>query len=360
MSRALLFLPDISGFTEFVNSTEVEHSQHVIAELLEILLSANQLDLQLAEIEGDALFFYRDSIPSADALLAQMESMFTAFYEHLQLLEHNRICPCHACASAPNLQLKIIAHSGPLQFISVRNTKKPFGPEVIQAHRLMKNSVESNNYVLISQSLASDVELPSSSRDLFRFETGSNHYDNQEIHYHYSIVLPQELSLTPPEKIGRVHFEREPNFTMETEFPIPASTLMEYITNYQYRQSWTSGVDDLKYNEHEVTRLGTTHVCVLKTGTLDFEAVTKEGKEGQLVYGEMTSSPPPVDRIYQFYIVEDLPGGRSKLTNEVFWEARSPIKKGLIALIFRRVVVRNVRSAIDQLQNFVERRHSQK
>jgi len=57
MNSSLLFLPDISGFTEFVQTTEVEHSQHVISELLEVLIEANTEQLQLAEIEGDALFF---------------------------------------------------------------------------------------------------------------------------------------------------------------------------------------------------------------------------------------------------------------------------------------------------------------
>ena len=51
MSKSLLFLPDISGFTEFVQTTEINHSQHVISELLDILADANTQNLQLAEVE---------------------------------------------------------------------------------------------------------------------------------------------------------------------------------------------------------------------------------------------------------------------------------------------------------------------
>ena len=119
MSKSLLFIPDISGFTEFVQTTEVNHSQHVIAELLEVLVEANTQDLLLAEVEGDALFFYKEELVSSEKLLAQVETMYTAFYSHLKLLEKNRICPCNACSSAPKLQLKIIAHSGNLQHIEV-------------------------------------------------------------------------------------------------------------------------------------------------------------------------------------------------------------------------------------------------
>ena len=101
MSHSLLFIPDISGYTNFIQTTEVEHSQHVISELLEILIDANISGFELAEIEGDALFFYKENeVISSEMLLAQAETMFTAFYSHLKLLETNRICPCKACASA--------------------------------------------------------------------------------------------------------------------------------------------------------------------------------------------------------------------------------------------------------------------
>ena len=37
----LLFIPDISGFTDFVNETEVDHSRYIIQELLDTLINAN-------------------------------------------------------------------------------------------------------------------------------------------------------------------------------------------------------------------------------------------------------------------------------------------------------------------------------
>lgn len=83
MTPSLLFLPDISGFTEFVQNTEIEHSLHIISELLEVLIDANTEQLQLAEVEGDALFFYKENeIPSVEKLLSQVAHMFTAFYSH--------------------------------------------------------------------------------------------------------------------------------------------------------------------------------------------------------------------------------------------------------------------------------------
>ena len=83
---ALLFMPDISGFTQFVNETEILHSQHIVQELLEILIDSNHLNLEVCEVEGDAIFFYRfGDKPDLKGLLLQVEKMFIRFHvQHQQ------------------------------------------------------------------------------------------------------------------------------------------------------------------------------------------------------------------------------------------------------------------------------------
>ena len=53
--NATIFIPDISGFTEFLSTTELEHSSHIINELLELLIESNISDCILAEVEGDEI-----------------------------------------------------------------------------------------------------------------------------------------------------------------------------------------------------------------------------------------------------------------------------------------------------------------
>lgn len=356
MNKSLLFLPDISGFTKFVQTTEVEHSQHVISELLEVLIGANTQNLQLAEIEGDALFFYKEEeIPSLEKLLAQMETMFTAFYSHLKLLEKNRVCPCNACSTAPNLQLKIIAHSGELQFISVQNKRKPFGTQVIEVHRLMKNAVDSDNYVLLSKALTDHIALPQNyCSKLFNFNEGVNEYDGKTINYLYSIIDNKELKLKPFAQAKRVQFDKAPSLYFKMTFPVSATVLLEYITNYSYRHRWAKGVDKFEYNEHEVTRIGTEHVCVIDGKHLNFVTITKDGKPGQLVYGEMTTSPPPVDALYQYYVISPKTQHSCEMEVEVYWKAKSIIKKLLLLLFVKRLLGKNVEKSLNSLLEFVK------
>lgn len=355
MNKSLLFLPDISGFTNFVQTTEIEHSQHVISELLEILIDANGDEYQLAEIEGDALFFYKEgALPSEEQLFNRIIKMFSAFYSHLKLLETNRICPCHACAAAPNLHLKIIAHSAELKFISVKQNRKPFGPEVIEAHRLLKNSIDASNYLLMSKNLANEIGVSENvNSDLFSFATGKDLYDGKELEYIYSIIENEKLDIDPVGVINNLEFDSPPDINLETEIPANAEKLLEVISNYSYRGSWVNGVDKFVFNPNEVTRVGTEHKCIINNKDIDFIAVKKNVLPGQLVYGEKTLNPPLVDNLYQFFIITPIDDEKSSLTAEVYFVSESIIKKKLVDLFVKRIIVKNLRESIENLKSFV-------
>ena len=356
MSKSLLYLPDISGFTEFVQTTEIGHSQHVISELLEVLIKANTLNLKLAEIEGDALFLYKEEIPSLEQLLAQVETMFTAFYSHLKLLEQNRICPCKACSTAPNLQLKIIAHSGELQFITVQDKRKPFGIEVIEVHRLMKNNVDSDNYVLFTQDLTNNIELTDNYQSkLFDFKKGENVYDGKNIAYLFSLISKTKLKIKPSTQLKNLIFDYPPQISFEKIMPLPAPQLFEYLTNYRYRSEWVEGVDKFEFNSNEVTRIGTEHTCVINTKQLDFVTVTKKVESNQLVYGEMTTSPYPVDELYQFYMLTPTSENSCNLKIEVYWKAKSPIKKIILKFFAKKALRKNTQLALEKILQFAKK-----
>ena len=106
-NRGLLFIPDISGFSRFVNAVELEHSRFIIQQLLEVLIRANDSGLQISEIEGDAILFYKFGEPVAlRALYTQVEKMFRAFHQYLVAYDHHKICQCKACISAVDLTVK--------------------------------------------------------------------------------------------------------------------------------------------------------------------------------------------------------------------------------------------------------------
>lgn len=356
MSNSLLFIPDISGYTNFIQNTEIEHSEHVIAEILEVLIAANTQGLELAEIEGDALFFYKENnILSQEKLLAQIETMYTAFHSHLKMLEKNRICTCNACATAPNLRLKIIVHAGEMQFLKVQGSKKPFGNAVITAHRLLKNSVNDNNYIILSKELTQSLGLSKEYQsNLYSFQEGSDEYDGKKVDYLFALIDHQKLKLKLFEDPFNVQFDKAPNLFFEQTIEASSDEILEYITNYRHRHLWVKGVDSFDFNENEVTRLGTEHVCNINGRQLNFVTVTKAAAPNEIVYGELTKSPPPVDELYSFYIIEPLGTVKSRVKVEVFWKAKSPLKKLIMALFVKGSLKKATLDSFQNLKALVE------
>lgn len=145
--KGLVFIPDISGFTELVRNTDLVTGRIITQELLSTLVQHNTLKMKIAEIEGDAIFFFKwKSIPTAEELYDQFETMKTAFDEKVEALQIRFNLKL-------NLHLKAIAHYGAIAAYSIGRFHKIYGEVVVEAHRLLKNNVPGRSYLLITDEL---------------------------------------------------------------------------------------------------------------------------------------------------------------------------------------------------------------
>jgi len=256
---ALLFMPDISGFTQFVSETEVMHSQHIVQELLEILIDSNHLNLQVSEIEGDAIFFYRPGDkPDIKSLLQQVEKMFTRFHAHLKLYEHQRICPCGACKNAVDLSLKIIVHFGDVTGISIKEHKKLFGKDVILLHRLLKNSLNRREYVLFTEGLIDELEhhhLP----NWYMPQQASEQYDVGEVRFYFSDLSDLHKTVRVDLPVYNSSSKTYVAFAEEEVIPAPMEKIFETLITMQRRQKVTRGEKD----NDAIIKIGEQHPCLI-------------------------------------------------------------------------------------------------
>ena len=156
-NRGLLFIPDISGFSRFVSKMEIDHSRLIIQELLEELINANQIGLQVSEVEGDAILFYKfGESPELEEIYQQVEKMFCEFHSLLNTYEYRKFCQCKACTTAIDLTLKVITHYGEFTSYQVKDYNKLIGKDVIVAHQLLKNDIEQHEYWLVTDDLLQD------------------------------------------------------------------------------------------------------------------------------------------------------------------------------------------------------------
>ena len=152
--QALIFIPDISGFTKFVTKCEINHTNHIISNLINIILDSNPLELKVSEIEGDAvLFYFKGMPPKKEEIIQQSKRMFIDFHTNLKAMERNFFCKCGSCTTASNLTLKFIVHYGICKEVPIHNSTKLIGSDVILAHRLLKNNVPEREYILLSENI---------------------------------------------------------------------------------------------------------------------------------------------------------------------------------------------------------------
>jgi len=155
ISPALIMIPDISGFTQYINNADLSHSQVRIASLLEAILESNILGLHVSEIEGDAILFYSmNNTSTYDQIIEQCKLMFTRFHEKLKEFEGSG-CQCGSCHKLQKLTLKFILHFGQLGSVMVQDYCKLYGKDMIIAHRLLKNKILTKEYILFTQNFIS-------------------------------------------------------------------------------------------------------------------------------------------------------------------------------------------------------------
>jgi hypothetical protein len=152
--HGFLVLADISGFTAFVTGTELEHGPPIIAALLEEVIRRISPPLEIRAVEGDAVFAlgpHGNVLPPA-RLLEVLRDGFSGFREKQRELEADDSCSCNACRAIGRLRLKAIGHYGAFLDHTVGGRTQSAGPDVILAHRLLKNGLaRSGDYALLTR-----------------------------------------------------------------------------------------------------------------------------------------------------------------------------------------------------------------
>lgn len=313
----LLFIPDISGYTKFINEVAIDHSTHIITELLEIVIASNTLDLKVAEIEGDAIFFYHiGKKPAVKDLIAQAETMFFKFHQHLSTYQDSRICQCGACATAHKLTLKFVCHFGETTIRRVGKHTKLFGPDVTLVHRLLKNNVLSSEYLLLTSSMEiSEAEHLPQWVELKR--SANNYKEIGTVVYNYIPLEPIKGLI--PKHVSRTKFQkfRRP-VTGSLQMKVPLRKLHGVITNFSLRPRWILGLRHIKAQDY-LNTIGSKHLCVMPTTTMEFQVTAQNINKGLVEYVEQSNSISWLSPLNVIFILKRISTEVTKMTIEIHY-----------------------------------------
>ena len=313
-NKGLLFIPDISGFTRFINETEIDHSRLIIQELLELLINANNLGLEISEIEGDAILFYKfGESPRLDELYRQVEKMFCDFHRQLMAYDYRRFCQCKACSSAINLTLKVITHYGEFTGYNVKNFQKLIGKDIIVAHQLLKNDIEQHEYWLITDSMLQSNPPPGFA-EWMQWSSSAKQTENGEIAFRYTQLSPLK-NRVQPELIPQLHLAKKTKMISHSkEYDANIIALFHAAGDFAYRRWWKTGVKAVEEVSHFLPRVGMRCRCLMENGESFIYASSYSFSPERIEFSETDET----DNSTTYYTLEKLNDNRTKLTIEYY------------------------------------------
>ncbi|OLO99110.1 hypothetical protein BVU76_27340 [Mycolicibacterium porcinum] len=232
-----LLIADISGYTNFLTSTELAHAQAIVHELTSLVREHLVPPMHFVKLEGDAVFCYADgpAFRDGERFLELIEVCYVDYSNRLLNMARNTTCPCSACAAIGSLDLKFVCHYGNFIVESEGGRVDLAGPDVILVHRLLKNSVSERTgieaYALFTQAclrrLPQSFQLPPHEEvyESFGVTAGGVHDLKQsasaiqDAHRHYIGAEDADLVLT-------------------VDVPVPPAVAWKYWVDPVERQRW--------------------------------------------------------------------------------------------------------------------------
>ena len=347
-NKGLIFIPDISGFTRFVNETEIDHSRLIIQELLEIIINANQVGLEISEIEGDAILFYKfGEIPNLEELYQQVEKMFCDFHRNLVAYDYRRFCQCKACMSAIDLTLKVITHYGEFAGYNVKNFSKLIGKDIIVAHQLLKNDIEQHEYWLVTNSLLNDQAIPGFT-EWMKWNSSTKQTEQGNISFQYTQLSPLKNGIAPeplvldeiPDKIKMMSFTKD----YETDI----IKLFHETGDFNYRSSWQDGVKSVEEVNHFLPRVGTRCKCTNEDGQSTIYATSYSYQPDRIEFSE-TDEHKNNSTYYTLEKIEDM---KTRLTID-YYVNKNMMQEKLFSITQKNKMEEMFRKSLVNLEKLV-------
>lgn len=266
VSGYLLFA-DITGYTSFLAGTSTDAGSRITTALLEELIDALFPPFDVANIEGDAVFFHApdDGTASGQTVLDAIDTLYCAFTDRVQALHYGASCPDDPARLAGALDLKLVVHFGEYALARLAGRQEVTGSSVVALHRLAKNTVTRDTghsgYAMLTSHAVDRMGLRPFFEALESRAEEVEHLGSIET-YVYPLAPVWERR-----RRGIRHFvERDESLLIDElriDLTEPPCRSWELVTEPRYRAEWIRGVKGISVENREEGRagLGTVQNC---------------------------------------------------------------------------------------------------
>lgn len=230
--QGFLVCADITGYTHYLDESELDHASRILSDVLDLLLGEVQTPLRLSRVEGDAVISYA---PAADAvnpqvLVDRLENTYVAFRRALDQIVANSMCGCRACANLSWLDLKFIVHHGEFVVQRIGTQDELVGPSVNLLFRLAKNTIRETlgmaGYLAFTEAAVTALAIPGYAAQLVEHLEPAASGDSQRL-------LVKDMAPIWEERRARGTLDLAAEgvlVTMERQFPARLTVVWDYLT----------------------------------------------------------------------------------------------------------------------------------
>ena len=348
--NGLLFIPDISGFTKFVNETAIDHSRIIIEELLENIINSNKIGLHISEVEGDAILFYRfGGNPSFEELSSQVEKMFCNFQRQIKYYENTRMCTCAACTSAVNLSLKIITHYGEFSSYTVKDFSKLIGKDVIVAHQLLKNDIDLHEYWLATNNLFPAEKKTEQLPEWLQWQHGIKQTENGNISFDYSLLTPLKENIEPELPTDRTLGENKIKVASAAKI-INAEIIHVFsmMGNLPLRNKWQAGVKNIDKINHPIYHLGIRFRAITNKGSTVFYSSSFSDADNMFCLSETDEN-----KTQSIYVtLKPVAENKTSVTLDLYLPHKS-FNNVIFSLFMKKRIEKNFKQSLNNLEQLL-------
>jgi len=232
-NHGYFIVTDISGYTEYLTKSELEHAHAILQSLFEAQLENIRHPLLVSGFRGDAILMYAPATNfiNAQSFVESLENLYVVYMDTLRQMQFNTTCTCRACANMKKLDLKMCIHYGEYMIQKLAGREELLGADVIVPHRMAKNNVAAETgikpYALFSEAAARQLNLTELCADLALYQETYEHIGEVK-------MLVHNLGTAWERELARKSLVVEPQeawINFELEFPYPPSLLWDYLTN---------------------------------------------------------------------------------------------------------------------------------
>ena len=274
-NNGFLVVADITGYTTYLNHSELEHAQDVLKTLLDLLIGHTRPPLVLSGLEGDAVLSY--TIDSdrfeGQAFVEMIETTYVAFKRAIDLMVMNTTCKCNACANINNLDLKFFVHHGEFFVQELGGGEELVGSDVNLIHRVLKNGIVETTgcraYTFYTQPAVDRLQL-------FGFEDDLLEYSEEFADV--GLVIGRVMDMKPIWEIRKdqsdldIDDDRTANFV--EEYPLPPELIWGYLTNPETRAVYSGAVRQAAHGRRNGrVSAGTVYECFHGDGSVSTNTV---------------------------------------------------------------------------------------